>query len=70
MCSIIGCCGKVDEEEFKRGFARTENRGPDMSRVMNVDGGVMGFHRLAIMGLDESGMQPFVRGNSGVVCNG
>ena len=70
MCSIIGCCGKVDEEEFKRGFARTENRGPDMSRVMNVDGGVMGFHRLAIMGLDESGMQPFVRGNSAVVCNG
>ena len=70
MCSIIGCCGKVDEEEFKRGFARTENRGPDMSRVMNVDGGVMGFHRLAIMGLDESGMQPFVWGNSAVVCNG
>ena len=44
----------MDEEEFKRGFARTENRGPDMSRGRNVDGGVMGFRRLAIMGLDES----------------
>jgi asparagine synthase (glutamine-hydrolysing) len=32
--------------------------------------GYLGFHRLAIMGLDENGMQPFIRGANTVVCNG
>ena len=70
MCGIICCCGKVDGQAFEEGFARTFDRGPDMSRVVRAGGGVMGFHRLAIMGLDENGMQPFTQGESVVVCNG
>ena len=30
-----------------------------MSRVINTGKGFLGFHRLAIMGVEESGMQPF-----------
>ncbi|MBQ9272138.1 MAG: asparagine synthase B [Mogibacterium sp.] len=32
--------------------------------------GIMGFHRLAIMGLTPEGMQPFIRDGCSVVCNG
>ena len=34
------------------------------------ENGLLGFHRLAVMGLNESGMQPFVKDGSMVVCNG
>lgn len=70
MCGIICCCGKVDGQAFEEGFARTFDRGPDMTRVEEIGGGIMGFHRLAIMGLSERGMQPFRRGESAAVCNG
>ena len=71
MCSIMGFCGSdLSYETFCAGFAKTVSRGPDCSRVMRVENGLLGFHRLAIMGLSESGMQPFVRGRRVVVCNG
>ena len=41
-----------------------------MSRVIDVGRGVLAFHRLAIMGLHEEGMQPFKLGDNYVVCNG
>jgi len=55
---------------FRRGFDRTISRGPDDSRILEVGGGVLGFHRLAIMGLHPEGMQPFTLESSAVVCNG
>ena len=59
MCSIMGFYGKtISQEKFSEGFYKTVSRGPDMSRVISVDGGILGFHRLSIMGLDESGIQP------------
>lgn len=71
MCSIMGYCGtKMTEEVFHQGFDKTLSRGPDMSRVMHTGTGLLGFHRLAIMGLDERGMQPFILDGSAVVCNG
>ncbi|MGM9662253.1 MAG: asparagine synthase (glutamine-hydrolyzing), partial [Oscillospiraceae bacterium] len=71
MCSIIGYCGPcADQEKFMQGFARTKSRGPDESRVVEVGGGLLGFHRLAIMGLTPEGMQPFALDGSYVVCNG
>ena len=41
-----------------------------MSRTAASGDVILGFHRLAIMGLDESGMQPFALGDDRVVCNG
>ena len=71
MCSIIGYCGRpTDLTAFQAGFARTVSRGPDDSRVIDVGQGMLGFHRLAIMGLHPEGMQPFGLNGSWVVCNG
>ena len=71
MCSIIGYCGRpADLTAFQAGFARTVSRGPDDSRVIDVGQGMLGFHRLSIMGLHPEGMQPFGLNGSWVVCNG
>lgn len=71
MCSIMGFYGKtISQDKFSEGFEKTVSRGPDMSRVIGVDGGILGFHRLSIMGLDESGMQPFTLDGDYAVCNG
>ena len=71
MCSIMTYCDdNVDYDIFKEGFDKTVSRGPDDSRIITLKNGVMGFHRLAIMGLHPEGMQPFERDGSYVVCNG
>ncbi|MGN1442649.1 MAG: asparagine synthetase B, partial [Acutalibacteraceae bacterium] len=71
MCSIMSCEGKeVALEEFEKGFCETKSRGPDMSKIIETENGILGFHRLAIMGLDETGMQPFSLHGNYVVCNG
>ena len=71
MCSIMGYCGQeADLDKFKQGFDQTISRGPDDSRIIDTGNGLFGFHRLAIMGLTPSGMQPFQMGSSYVVCNG
>ena len=71
MCSIIGYCGHCDDlAAFKAGFDRTISRGPDDSRIVDVGQGLLGFHRLSIMGLHPEGMQPFGLNGSFVVCNG
>ena len=71
MCSIIGYCGPVpDMERFTRGFAQTKSRGPDDTRLAPAGPGLLGFHRLAIMGLTPAGMQPFSLEGSLAVCNG
>ena len=71
MCSIMGYCGTgISEESFSESFDKTISRGPDMTKLINTGNGILGFHRLAIMGLTVEGMQPFVYGNRYVVCNG
>ena len=60
----------ADTEAFTRGFLQTVSRGPDDSRIVDVGKGLLGFHRLAIMGLTPEGMQPFELDGSYVVCNG
>ena len=50
MCSIMGYIGSgLSYEEFKSGFDRTISRGPDMSKIVKLNNGLLGFHRLAIM---------------------
>lgn len=71
MCSIMAYCGKgVSMDAFRTGFQRTVSRGPDDTRMIDTGNGLLGFHRLAIMGLHPEGMQPFCLDNSYVVCNG
>ena len=71
MCSILAYCGKSAElSKVQEMLAETTSRGPDDSRIINTGNGYMGFNRLSIMGLTASGMQPFTRKGSAVVCNG
>ena len=71
MCSIMGYCScDVTYDDFKAAFERTKSRGPDDTRVIFAGKGLLGFHRLAIMGLHPEGMQPFELDGSAVVCNG
>ncbi len=71
MCSIFVLTGKdVPLAEAERAFYETLSRGPDMSRIYETQTGIVGFHRLAIMGLNAAGMQPFTRGKNFCVCNG
>lgn len=71
MCSIMGYCRTgADRETFDKGFSKTISRGPDESRVIDIGGGLIGFHRLAIMGLHPQGMQPFQLQGCSLVCNG
>lgn len=71
MCSIMGFSKKSrSKEEVAEYFDRTLSRGPDMTRILETPTGWLCFHRLAIMGLDERGMQPFTLGEDMVVCNG
>lgn len=71
MCSIMGVCGLgAALDLFQKGFEKTISRGPDDSKIIKTGKGLLGFHRLAIMGLTEEGMQPFELNGSYVVCNG
>ena len=71
MCSIMSYCSRSAAiDVFMEGFNRTISRGPDDTRIVKTDNGLLGFHRLAIMGLTPSGMQPFKLGDSYVACNG
>ena len=72
MCSIMGftSISSISEEEIKQYFDRTKSRGPDMSRMEKAGDGMLCFHRLAIMGLHEEGMQPFHLDGDMCVCNG
>ena len=71
MCSSLAYCSpSADDELFQEMLSRTASRGPDASRITKCGGGLIGFNRLSIMGLTPEGMQPFVKGNSAVACNG
>lgn len=71
MCSIIGYCESgATYSTFLDGFSKTVSRGPDDTKVVDTGKGLLGFHRLAIMGLTPEGMQPFEMDGSYVVCNG
>ena len=71
MCSIMGYDGKdIAGEEFKKALDATISRGPDDTRIVETKSSILGFHRLAIMGLTAEGMQPFSLGDDYCVCNG
>ena len=86
MCCIMGYAGHdLPKETFteyllrttvsatrwsSEYLLRTTSRGPDDQRVAETEFGLLGFGRLAIMGLTPEGMQPFFRGADCVACNG
>ena len=71
MCSIMGFTSpKLTADAVQPYFERTKSRGPDDTRIEKAGSGCLCFHRLAIMGLHDEGMQPFHLGGDMAVCNG
>ena len=72
MCAIMGYTGMDSALSRLCGaFAAARSRGPDDSRTLSLPSGSLFFHRLAIMGPEPQGMQPFTAPDgSAVVCNG
>ncbi len=71
MCCVMGFSSPMySAEQIRPYFDRTKSRGPDDTRIEKAGSGLLCFHRLAIMGLHDEGMQPFRLGRNKVVCNG
>lgn len=71
MCTIMCYTGNdMKHELFAEALQRTESRGPDMTEILTLPSGILGFQRLSIMDLSFSGMQPFTRNNDASICNG
>lgn len=71
MCTVLGIQSRSATLDMaKEAMSCTKCRGPDQERFLETQAGVLGFQRLAIMGLNEAGMQPFTLNENALVCNG
>lgn len=78
MCGIFGVFGRKADEipgsTLYSSFSRLIGRGPDRSLTVRSESSFIGFHRLAINGLQPSGDQPFHLTDGSktyyLVCNG
>ena len=71
MCGFMFSEKTGIRKYFDESFGRIKYRGPDMTRIIEDESGIWGFHRLSIMDLSEHGMQPFtLEDGSKSICNG
>jgi len=76
MCGIFALLNDSNflskkSDFIQKQFAKGRNRGPEFSKLVN--GGInlsLGFHRLAINGLNDKSNQPITIGNVTLICNG
>lgn len=71
MCTVIGYQGDKDAKDIlMHAMQKTYSRGPDDQKIKSFGSCILGFQRLAIMGLSDEGMQPFQLNQDALVCNG
>ena len=71
MCCIFLLLNSLRDMNFINDqFNKGKNRGPEFSILKNIDNMYMGFHRLAINGLDSISNQPIVIDDLVLICNG
>ena len=72
MCGIFSLLNHdfVSDSFIEQQFELGKNRGPEFSKLIDLPKMKMGFHRLAINGLDEKSNQPFCYNKIYLVCNG
>ena len=77
MCGIFAYRGNLsntNKEDLKPHIEKISYRGPDNSKIMKFNDSLFfGFHRLAIVGTNESGDQPLFHPNDEnlvLICNG
>jgi asparagine synthase (glutamine-hydrolysing) len=76
MCGIFGLLNNnasvpIPRDAIENAFYAIKPRGPEHSALIEYDGRTtLGFHRLAINGLDAASNQPIMVGGVRLVCNG
>lgn len=73
MCGIFGLLGRYSytHKELTNASNKGSQRGPEYSVLQHItDGLTLGFHRLAINGLDALSNQPIEHDGCYIVCNG
>ena len=58
------------KKDLSDGWLLGSSRGPEHSAIRDLSCGMLGFHRLAINGLDESSKQPMNKSGCILICNG
>lgn len=72
MCGIFCILNgeKSNQQFYKEQFIKGASRGPEDSKFISYHNVFLGFHRLAINGLDSISNQPFNINNIVLICNG
>jgi len=72
MCGIFCILNgeKNNQQFYKEQFIKGASRGPEDSKFISFHNVFLGFHRLAINGIDEISNQPFNMNNIVLICNG
>jgi len=73
MCGIFALLNhsQFDKDTIEKEFNRGKNRGPEFSKLdFNYLKMVLGFHRLAINGLNDESNQPLIVNDVVLICNG
>jgi asparagine synthase (glutamine-hydrolysing) len=72
MCGIFAILNhNIEFQIIEDSFAKGENRGPEFSKLdCSFRRTILGFHRLAINGLNNESNQPFNIDNIVLICNG
>jgi asparagine synthase (glutamine-hydrolysing) len=75
MCGIFALLNYLTNDELlaivNEQFMKGSNRGPEFSKLdTSYDNLILGFHRLAINGLNEASNQPFIIDGIVLICNG
>jgi asparagine synthase (glutamine-hydrolysing) len=74
MCGIFALLNNTTRfsgQHVREAFMVGKNRGPEDYHISSFDEKlVLGFHRLAINGLDATSMQPITIGSCTLICNG
>ena len=71
MCGIFALLNnRVDRDFIIEQFNKGQHRGPDNSQVYYENNIFIGFHRLAINGIDSISDQPILHSNILLICNG
>ena len=73
MCGIFSILNHEINNSIYKSFLKGQNRGPEYSNL-SIDSlnhpVILGFHRLAINGLNSESSQPFFISNIKLICNG
>lgn len=77
MCGIFALLNsnfhpQMNMEMIKNTFKKGKNRGPEFSKLVSSSNQelILGFHRLAINGLNEQSNQPLIFNGIELICNG